>query len=151
MKQLLSVLFFCALPFFAVAQIENPVNWNFSSKKINANTYEIHMTAIIDAGWHIYAQESGEGPIPTSFSLMKNAIVTPAGKVLEQGSLKKVYDTNYKTDLKYYEHKVDFVQQVKVKGTGSTKLKGTVEFMACDDHQCLPAKKVDFAISIGGK
>jgi thiol:disulfide interchange protein DsbD len=40
----------------ANAQIENPVQWNFSSKKIDSNTYEVHLTASIEGNWHIYSQ-----------------------------------------------------------------------------------------------
>ncbi|WP_291907859.1 protein-disulfide reductase DsbD domain-containing protein [Chitinophaga sp. CB10] len=151
MKKLLTAMVLFALPFLASAQIENPVKWKFSSKKIDATTYELHMTAIIDAGWHLYAQEAGEGPVPTTFKIAKNPLVTPVGKIQEVGKLHKNFDKNFNSELKYYENTVDFVQKVTVKGKAANKVKGTVEFMVCDDHQCLPPKETEFVITVGGK
>jgi hypothetical protein len=47
-------------------------------------------------------------------------------------------------------NQVDFVQVVAVKGKAATKVKGSVEFMVCDDHQCLPPRDWDFATAVGG-
>ena len=151
MKKVLTAFLLFALPVLASAQIENPVKWSFTSKKINATNYELHMTANIDGGWHLYAQVAGEGPVPTSFKLTKNPLVVPTGKIEEIGKLHKAFDKNFDSELKYYEGEVDFVQKVTVKGKAATKVKGTVEFMTCDDHQCLPPKELEFAISVGGK
>lgn len=151
MKKLLTALALFALPILASAQIENPVKWSFTAKKVNATTYEVHATATIDAGWHVYAQEAGEGPVPTAFKFTKNPLAITAGKVEEVGKLHKSFDKNFNSELKYYENTVDFVQKVTVKGKAATKVKGSVEYMVCDDHQCLPPKEVEFAVSVGGK
>ena len=151
MKKLLTALALFALPILASAQIENPVKWSFTAKKVNATTYEVHATATIDAGWHVYAQEAGEGPVPTTFKFTKNPLAAANGKVEEVGKLHKSFDKNFNSELKYYENTVDFVQKVTVKGKAATKVKGSVEYMVCDDHQCLPPKEVEFAVSVGGK
>ncbi len=151
MKKLLVALCLFALPVLAVAQDLDPVKWQFTTKKVNANTYEVVATATIERGWHLYAQEAGEGPIPTSFKFTKNPLVTPQGKVTEVGKLKKAFDKNFDSELKYYENSVSFVQKVTVKGKAATKLKGSVEFMVCDDHQCLPPTEVAFSYNLGGK
>lgn len=108
------------------------------------------MTAVIDAGWRLYAQQCGEGPVPTSIKFVKNALVVLSGKVTEVGALKKSHDDNYDSEVKYYEKKVDFVQKVTVKGKTATAVKGAVEFMTSDDHQTTPPKKMDFSITVGG-
>lgn len=151
MKKLFTALALFALPILASAQIENPVKWSFTAKKVNATTYEVHATATIENGWHLYAQEAGEGPVPTSFKFTKNPLVATNGKVKENGKLHKSFDKNFNSELKYYENSVNFVQTVTVKGKAATKVKGSVEFMVCDDHQCLPPKEVEFAVSVGGK
>lgn len=144
-------LFLLALPVLAQAQIVSPVKWTFTSKKINATTYELHMTATIGANWHLYAQEAGEGPVPTSFKFAKNPLAAPMGKVIEVGKLHKAFDKNFDSELKYYQNQVDFVQKVTLKDKVSTNIKGSVEYMVCDDHQCLPPKAVDFSIALNGK
>jgi thiol:disulfide interchange protein DsbD len=151
MKKLLAALCLFALPMLAGAQDLDPVKWQFTTKKVNATTYEVVATATIERGWHLYAQEAGEGPIPTSFKFTKNPLVTPQGGVQEVGKLKKSFDKNFDSELKYYENSVSFVQKVTVKGKAATKLKGSVEFMVCDDHQCLPPTEVAFSYNLGGK
>lgn len=135
-------------PTIASAQIPNPVKWNFTSKKINSKTYEVHITATIEAGWKLYSQEAGEGPVPTRFKFSKNPLLTTNGKVKEQGKLIKQFDPQFDSELRFYQNSVNFIQTVALKGN-STTLKGSVEYMATDSHQALPPKQVDFAIKVG--
>jgi hypothetical protein len=133
------------------AQILNPVSWTYSSKKINAKTYELHLTATIGDKWHVYSQDAGNGPIPTSFVFTANPLVTETGKVKEVGTEEKVFDPNFNSTLKYYEHTVDFVQVIKLRSPIKTIVKGTLTFMVCSDKLCLPPKDIPFSISVGGK
>jgi thiol:disulfide interchange protein DsbD len=135
----------------AFAQIENPVQWTYTAKKIADKTYELHMTAVVDGKWHIYAQDAGEGPEPTSFAFTANPLIKLDGKVREDGKLEKTYDPNFKSTLKYYANKVDFIQKVKMKSTAATVIKGTVTYMTCDDKKCLPPKEIPFSIKLEGK
>ena len=152
MKYFLIALLFGTL--FALnvnGQIENPVRWSFISKKISAKQYELHMTAEISGNWHIYSQDAGIGPEPTSFSFSKNPIVKLDGKVLEVGKLEKAYDPNFKSTLKFYNHKVDFVQKVTVRSAASTIINGTLLYMVCNDNKCLPPKELPFSFKLSGK
>ncbi len=74
MKHILLGLFLIA-GLGASAQITNPVKWQYSSKKISDKVYEVRMTAMIDKGWHLYAQDAGEGPEPTTVSFEKNPLL----------------------------------------------------------------------------
>lgn len=133
------------------AQISNPVKWNFSAKRISDKMVALHITATIDKNWHIYAQDAGEGPEPTTFSFSPNPLVKLDGSVKEEGKLEKSYDNNFKSTLKFYSNKVDFIQKVKLKSSASTFVKGTVSFMVCDDKKCLPPKEIPFSIKVPGK
>ena len=151
MKKLI-LSFFIFILFKSVhAQIENPVQWAYSATKVADKTYEIHMTANIKGKWHIYSQDAGEGPEPTSFQFSKNPLVKLDGKVKEDGELEKTYDPNFKSTLKYYSNKVDFIQKIKVKSSASTLLKGAITYMVCDDKRCLPPKEFPFSVKIAGK
>lgn len=151
MKRIFTLLGFMMMAGFAKAQINNPVTWTYSAKKIADKVYEIHMTANIDGNWHLYAQDAGEGPEPTTFSFTANPLITFDGKVKEVGKLEKSYDKNFNSVLKYYAKKVDFVQKIKVKSSVATVVKGTVNYMVCNDRQCLPPKDVPFSVKVGGK
>jgi len=135
----------------ANAQINNPVKWTYTATKIADKTYELHITANIDGNWHLYAQDAGEGPEPTTITFSSNPLLNFEGKVKEVGNMEKSYDKNFKSVLKFYGKKVDFVQKVKVKSPVATVVKGSVSFMVCNDRQCLPPKDVPFSISISGK
>ena len=135
----------------ADAQINNPVLWTYSAKKIADKTYELHITASIGNNWHLYAQDAGEGPVPTQITFTANPLIKLDGKIKEVGKMEKSFDKNFNSTLKFYANKVDFVQKIKVKSAIATFVKGSVNFMVCNDKQCLPPKDVPFSIKVGGK
>ena len=103
MKKLILVVFALTSIFLiASAQIENPVEWSYSAKKIGNKQYEVHLTATIEGKWHFYAQDAGEGPEPTSFIFNKNPLIKLIGKVNEIGKLETSFDKNFNSTLKYY-------------------------------------------------
>lgn len=136
---------------FAQSGSAKMVNWSFASKKIAHDTYEIRFTADINGRYHIYAQNVGvEGPVPTLFTFTRNPLIDINGKVKEMGKLIKKHEEVWGGDVNYYENKVEFVQLVKLKKKIKTHVGGTVEFMVCDDKECLPPAEVPFKVNIGG-
>ena len=134
-----------------MAQSSKQVNWSYTAKKIADKTYEIHMTASIGGDYHLYAQDAGgDGPIPTSFTFTKSPLLALEGKVKENGRLVKKFESAWNHDVKYYEKTVDFVQVVQLKSNVKTNLAGKVEFMVCNDHECLPPADVDIKVNVGG-
>ena len=135
----------------AMAQSARQVNWTYSSKKIGDKTYEVHMTATIGGDYHLYAQNvGGDGPIPTSFTYTKSPLLDIEGATKEKGQMIKKFESAWNHDVNYYEKTVDFVQVVKLKSNVKTNLAGKVEFMVCNDHECLPPSTVDIKVNIGG-
>ena len=129
---------------------QSPVSWNFNSKKISEKTYEVHLIANIQSGWHLYSQNqpSDAIAIPTSVTINNNPLLKLDGKVKEVGSMEKFKDKNLGISAHQYSNKVDFVQVVKVKSNTKTNVSGSVEFQTCDDKKCLPPKTVNFNISL---
>jgi thiol:disulfide interchange protein DsbD len=126
------------------------VDWSFSSKKIADKTYEVKLTAIIKGNFHLYAQQLGvEGPVPTSFVFTPNPLFSLTGKVKEKGKLIKKFESAWDGSVSYFEKKVEFIQIIKCKANVKTNLSGEVEFMVCNDAQCLPPAKVPFKVAIG--
>lgn len=147
------ILFATILFAFSVAkaQMENPVKWTYTVKKIKDDKYELHMMAQLEGKWHIYAQEAGEGPVPTEFTFDKNPLIKLDGNVKEIGKLEKQYDPNFKSTLKFYTGKVDFVQKIKLKSSVKTMAKGKIIYMVCNDKKCLPPKDIYFSVKIDPK
>ena len=146
MLMLAIAIFVTSLSF---AQVKTPVKWTFSSKKIDATTYEVYMTATLERGWHIYSQTTPDGgPVPTTIEFTKNPLVNLQGSAKETGKLEQKHEELFGVDVKQYSNKVDFVQTVKVKAKVKTTLNGAVEFMTCNDRECLPPTKQQFSIAL---
>jgi len=143
---LLSILIF----FVIAVSAQSPISWTFTAKKLNANTYEVHMTATIQNSWHLYSQDQPEDAIaiPTSFSISNNPLLEMVGKIKEQGKLEKFHDKELNLSAHQYSKNVDFVQTVKLKGKVKTKFNGSVEYQTCDDKKCLPPKTVNFSVAL---
>ncbi|WP_290795732.1 protein-disulfide reductase DsbD domain-containing protein [Flavihumibacter sp. UBA7668] len=150
MKKMLLSLLVMVLATATFAQSEKQVRWTFESKKISDNTYEVRITADIGGNFHMYAQDGGDGPVSTTFDFTKNPLISFDGKVKEVGKMKKIYEEAFGSEVRYYEKKVDFVQVVKVKGKAKPTLAGKVEFMVCNDKECLPPSTVNFKVALGG-
>ncbi len=56
------------------------------------------------------------------------------------------YEQVFEVNTKYYEETVNFVQIVTLKSKVKTNIKGSIEFMACNNEQCMPPKKESFSI-----
>lgn len=146
MKQLIFTLAAFILMQTAGAQ---KVKWTFTAKKLSNDKYELHMTATVPSGWHIYSQNTpDDGPIPTKFTFNNNALLKVDGKVKEVGKLEKFYDPNFKVEVKYYSNKVNFIQVVKLKSKIKTNVSGQVESMICNDERCMPTTTENFNIAL---
>lgn len=131
------------------SQVKNPVKWAYASKKIDESTFEISLTATIDPAWHIYSQTTPDGgPSATVISFTKNPMIQLAGPVKEVGKLEQKHEELFGVDVKQFSNKVVFVQTVKLKAKAKTVVAGTIEFMTCNNRECLPPKEEKFSISL---
>lgn len=131
------------------AQVKSPVKWNFSSKKMDATTYEVHLTATLEVGWHMYSQTTPDGgPVATSIEFIKNPLLLIDGPAQEIGKLEQRHEELFGVDVKQFSNKVDFVQTVKIKGKAKTAINGTIEFMTCNDRECLPPSSQKFSVAL---
>ncbi|WP_372755684.1 protein-disulfide reductase DsbD domain-containing protein [Mariniflexile sp.] len=132
----------------ALAQIHNPVKWTTKSVKISDNEYELIATATIEGEWHLYSQTvPKDGPIPTTFTFQGNSNYLKKGNTLE-GVGKTIDDPVFNMKIKYFSHKADFKQRIRLKGKTPFEVKATVEFMVCDDSRCLPPTEVDLTFKV---
>lgn len=150
MKKFLVVGLLILCSNFLFAQIQNPVSWTTTSKKIDSKTYEVHVTANIDKGWHIYSQTTAEGgPIPTSLAFTKNPLIIIEGKAKEIGKLEKHNEPLFgNIEVKQFSNNVDFVQKVKLKAPVKTSVEVAVEFEVCNDKQCMPPITKKFSVAL---
>ncbi len=146
-----SFLFFVCilLSELSFSQIQDPVKWSFSVNKLSPTSYEVHMTATIEGNWHLYSQTTPDGgPIPTLVSFAKNPLLIISGKTREVGKLQQKHEPLFGVNVKQFSEKVDFVQTITLKKPLKTNVSGTIEFMVCDDTQCLPPATQKFSIPL---
>ena len=129
------------------SQIFEPVKWNFELKKTSATTADIQINATIEDGWHVYGLNiPKDGPRATSivFNKIENAL--KVGELQAPSKLEEQYDANFNMELNWYSENAVFVQKIKFTDASKVKVKGQVEFMACNDKNCLPPTKKQFTL-----
>lgn len=142
---ILSLVFMSTLGAFA--QLENPVSWSYAAKKTSPTEATVYLKATIEGDWHIYSQNiKAGGPNKTDFTFAKSNDFTLVGKTTEPKPITK-YEKVFKMDVLYFENEVVFQQKIKLK-KGATVVKGKVEFMVCNEKQCLPPNDVTFSIPV---
>ena len=128
---------------------QSVINWHFSSKKISENIYEVKFTATLKKGWHIYSGQPGDGPVPTTISFAPSPVLSIQGSVKEAGSIKIEKSNLFNSQISYYENYLTLKQYVQVRGNITTAIKGSIDFIVCNNQQCLPPKKIAFSILLG--
>ena len=130
--------------------ILKPVKWIFQSKKVNESEFDLTFNAVLDKDWHIYSQNmKGEGPQPTSFNFDKSDNFQLVGKTSEASPKRSqhkepVFDNMIVVD---FSESATFIQRVKIKDA-LKPIKGTLEYMACTNGQCLPPEEVAFNFNL---
>lgn len=145
----IGILFFITIfiSLTANSQILEPVKWTTTTKITSSTTAEIIFKATIEKGWHVYAMDlSGEGPVPTTFSFDKVKDAKLVGKVQPKSTVKKEYDPNFEMELRWYDSRAVFVQQISFSDAQNVEIQGNIHFMTCNDKSCLPPAYYDFEI-----
>ena len=149
MKKILSLGLFL-IPFVLCAQIFNPVEWEFNQEKLNDNEIQLTFKAEIDSGWYVYSQFVGEGgPVPTTIRFFDPSGYELVGETKEGKPLDQ-YDPNFDMNLLFFKDEAVFSQIIKLTTDQTVVVKGELEFMVCDESQCLPPEYLEFTFEIKG-
>ena len=146
MKKILTTVLLLIFSIAGFTQILKPVTWSYNYETINEKEGTLVFKAVIENGWHVYSQFIAEGgPIPTTFTFNKSADFILLGKISETPKASSAFDNNFGMQISWHEHQVVFKQKIKL-NKPETKVTGTLEFMVCNDKQCLPPEDIDFSI-----
>ena len=144
----LATFFALMMPLASVAQIYDPVHWSFSTESLGNNEYNVIFKANIEAGWHVYSQNIADGgPIPTAFYFAEATDYERVGEVTESEAI-VLQDPVFDMELRFFEKEAIFTQKVKVLEKEPVVVKGELEYMVCNDGQCLPPTVVEFDINL---
>ncbi|WP_163398315.1 protein-disulfide reductase DsbD family protein [Flavobacterium fluviatile] len=131
------------------AQMYNPVKWNTSVEKISDKEYVLKAQAVIQSGWHLYGQYIEEGgPSRTAFTYKNpKKSFDLIGKTTEEKG-HEVQDKIFDMKIKYFEDKALFTQKIKFTSDAVSNIDAEVEFMVCDDSNCLPPSSEELTFKI---
>ncbi len=148
-KRLKYLLILLLIPTGATAQIFDPVTWEFGFGKTGENSYEIIITAGIESGSHIYSMDIPDGgPIPTSVTFDTLPGYTLDGIPYEVTKPVEIFDEAFGFNIKTFSTSAEFRQKITAVDPSFT-VKGTVNYMACNNVTCSPPKDVEFEVNIG--
>lgn len=147
MKQIKATFITLLLTVFclsAAAQMQDPVHFSVSQKKVAPDEIEVVFTAKIDAGWHVYSTGMpADGPTSATVHTDAAEGVKPVGSLTPRGKVISQHDEMFGMTLRFFEKTATFVQKYKI--TAKTyHVKGYLEYGACNDQMCMPPTQVEF-------
>lgn len=117
------------------AQIQRHIKWDY---KIDASG-EIVFHATIDAGWHLYDLNLPEGgPLPTKFEFEKITGAELSGKVFTKSKIVSQYDEMFGMEVRWFGENPTFIQKLKITDKDNFQISGVIDYMTCNDEQCIP-------------
>ncbi len=120
------------------SQVLQPVKWSVEKHRISNHEYDIVFKAAIEDKWHLYAQWLPEGnfSLPTKFEFDSINDVELVDTVLELSKVFEEYEEIAGAVSRFFINDAEFKQRVRITGE-SPYIKGLIDFMACDDEQCI--------------
>lgn len=146
--KMLAVTLFAALHAAGVmAQGDLPVHFSVQQKVVSPTEVDVIFSGKIDNGWHVYSTGlPADGPTSAVLNTEKAEGAKPIGKLKALGREISSFDQIFGMKLRYFEKSVTFVQRYQI--TGKTyRLKGYLEYGACNDENCMPPTQVEFSYS----
>jgi hypothetical protein len=129
------------------AQILTPVKWSYAAKRTGPKAATVFIKATIDEGWHIYSAYQKEGgPVKTSFTFEPSKDYSLVGGISEPQPVTK-FEKTFAMNVSYFGREVVFSQKVRLK-TAFPVIKGSLNFMVCNDQKCLPPEDVAFMVPV---
>ena len=128
------------------AQILTPVKWNVKLEDSATAEKTLVFTATLDDGWHLYDMNLPEGgPISTSFVFETLEGAKAVGSPVVSQTPTTVFDELFQMELRWFAGSVTFSQKIEVTDPKHLEVAGYVEYMACNDENCLPPEKQEFS------
>jgi len=150
MRIVLPLIISLLISSMAWSQIYEPVKWEFSSEESGENEYLLTFKAEIENHWHLYSQDIPMSPPATTFYFEGDtALYELVGEVMESESVEE-FDPNFDMILKYFSDEAIFQATIKLLTEDPVTVSGAINFMSCDDKQCLPPEDADFEFVYNG-
>ncbi len=130
------------------AQDKHPVQWNFELNKIEDNLLDVVFTATIEGSWYLYDINLPEGgPVSTAVHFEKLQGCSLEGALRNVTKPKPYYEAVFEMNLRKHEKTGIFAQRIRLSDPENYLIEGYIEFMACNNENCLPPEQVEFKLA----
>src|SRR5580704_13539468 len=125
--------------------VQDPVQWKLAFDSQSAppgSKILAHLSAKIDAGWHLYSLTTPKPPIATTAVLAESPVVA-SFKVYQPRPLIKL-DPTFNVNTETFGEEVTFLYEIELKkdaAAGPAELTAQVRYQCCNDTTCLPPKR----------
>jgi thiol:disulfide interchange protein len=142
MNRFLALFFLLLTSMFGV---QDPVKWTltFDAKSTPPGSKILgHLTAKMEAGWHLYSLTTPRPPIATTVALADNPAVAGV-KIYQPKPLVKL-DPSFNVNTETFGEEVTFLLEIELKKDappGDAEFTANVRYQCCNDNLCLPPKK----------
>ncbi|WP_163407104.1 protein-disulfide reductase DsbD domain-containing protein [Flavobacterium ajazii] len=148
MKKLLFVIVLFCCVFTVFSQKNHPVSWSFEKQIITADSFNLVITAVINAPWHIYPLKESGGSLglPTQIIFEENSNIELIGEIEAKSA-----DQDSKPNAPYFSKGAIFIQKLKLKSKTASSLNFKIKYMACTNAMCLPPTTKQFTVEFTEK
>ncbi len=135
----------------------DPVHWTYVIEKVNEQEYLLKFIANVEKNWNVYSQfTSDDGPVPTAIYYEEGDHYSIIDRTVEKGHKKEGIDPFFDVLVTKFLDDEPYIIEHRIKVNDIQKeIVGGLEYMACDDKECLPPQFIDFKFNpanlTGGK
>lgn len=146
----LSLLFTALFIITVPGSAQDIVNWTVTGHQNADGTATVRFTADIAPGWHMYDMQKYDlGPNPTQIVIVSHTGMDLVGGIAEVTQPNRKYDELFDAEIGYYQVRAVFEQIVRLTApTG--RIRGSIEWMVCNDTACLPPDEIEFSLDLKG-
>lgn len=148
-RNIFIIIAICIATSVSAAQ-DSHIKWSKSVKADGEGKYTLIIAAAIDDGWHLYDLGPYEGgPNATVIQFSATDGVTLDGALRQTTIPTRVFDKTFGMEIGYFEHRAVFEQDIVLRGTQSTTITATIDYMVCNEAVGCMSEETEFIFKIG--
>ena len=125
-------------------------SWSTDVVRLEKDLYRVSVTAVIDSTWHIYdtlRTEYGPNATIVEFNIADQKRARKEGGMTVSAEPYRYYDDIFMMEVGYFEDTVTFSQDIRLRKKDAV-VNVYVEWMACDENNCMPLADQEFTIGL---
>jgi thiol:disulfide interchange protein len=153
MRKIIPLIIFFASASIAFAQESTPYSWKVISKKITANTFELHFTAKAAKGWQLYSPDQNISGVASAELSFPDSMISADPAFKESGTSKRINSKIFDNlPFQIYEDSAEFIATITFKETVPENLTGVFKYTYGKADEFYSLTPFSFSVKLeGGK